>query len=96
MTTIRYWFNEFKRGRTPVFDEDRPGHPTKESTTDIVMEDRRIKAREFSHIYEMYSDCVYNILQWFGYEEVVCKTGALFADSIKKDDPIITPGSQVP
>ena len=23
MTTVRYWFNEFKRGRTSVFDEER-------------------------------------------------------------------------
>lgn len=23
MTTIRYWFNEFKRGQTSVFDEER-------------------------------------------------------------------------
>lgn len=78
MTTIRYCFNEFKRGRTHVFDEDRPGHPTKESTAGVVMEDRRIKAREFTDIVKMYSDCVHNILQWFGYEEVVCRTGALF------------------
>lgn len=96
MTTIRYWFNEFKRGRTPVFDEDRPGHPTKESTADVVMKDRRIKAREFSDIVKMFSDCVHNILQWVGYEEVVCKFGALFADSRTKDDPIMTTGSQVP
>ncbi|XP_067212978.1 histone-lysine N-methyltransferase SETMAR-like [Linepithema humile] len=27
MITIRYWFNEFKRGRTSVFDEERPGRP---------------------------------------------------------------------
>ena len=27
MTTIKYWFNEFKRGRTWVFDEERPGRP---------------------------------------------------------------------
>lgn len=53
MTTIRYWFNEFKRGRTPFFDEDLC-HPTKESTADVVMEDRRIKAREFSDIVKMY------------------------------------------
>lgn len=81
MKTIRYWFNEFIRGRTPIFDEDRPGHPTKESTADVVMEDRRNEAREFSDIVKMYSDCVHSILQWFGYEEVVSKTGALFPDS---------------
>jgi len=31
MTTIRYWFNEFKRGRTSVFDEERPGRPVEVS-----------------------------------------------------------------
>ena len=24
MTTVRYWFNEFKRGHTSVFDEELP------------------------------------------------------------------------
>ena len=32
MTTVKYWFNEFKRGRTSVFDEERPGRPS-----DVVM-----------------------------------------------------------
>ncbi|KAG5340509.1 SETMR methyltransferase, partial [Acromyrmex heyeri] len=27
MTTIRYWFNEFKRSRSSVFDEKRPSRP---------------------------------------------------------------------
>lgn len=27
MTTIRYWFNEFKHGQTSVFDEERLGCP---------------------------------------------------------------------
>lgn len=27
MTTVRYWFNEFKRGRTSVFDEDATRMP---------------------------------------------------------------------
>jgi len=27
MTTIRYWYNKFKCGRTSIFDEERPGHP---------------------------------------------------------------------
>ena len=25
MTTVKYWFNEFKRGRSSVFDEEHPG-----------------------------------------------------------------------
>ena len=36
MTTIRYWFNEFKRGRTSVFDEKRPDHPNEMTTKDMV------------------------------------------------------------
>ncbi|KAG5316785.1 SETMR methyltransferase, partial [Acromyrmex insinuator] len=28
MTTVRYWFNEFKRGHSSVFDEKRPGRPS--------------------------------------------------------------------
>ena len=32
MTTIRYWFNEFKRGRTSVFDEERPGRSIEVTT----------------------------------------------------------------
>lgn len=53
MTTVRYWYNEFKRGRTTVFDEDRPGRPIEVTTDDmvkkienIVLADRRIKLRE--------------------------------------------------
>ena len=36
MTTIRYWFNEFKPGRTSVFDEERPGRPIEVTTQDMV------------------------------------------------------------
>ncbi|KAG5308148.1 SETMR methyltransferase, partial [Acromyrmex insinuator] len=34
MTTVRYWFNEFKRDRSSVFDEERPGRPA-----DVVIEE---------------------------------------------------------
>lgn len=47
MSTVRFWFNKFKRGRTSVFDEDRPSRPeevcTEEMTEkvhDIVIGDR--------------------------------------------------------
>ena len=36
MTTIRYWFNEHKRGRTSVFDEERPGRPIELTTENMV------------------------------------------------------------
>jgi len=36
LTTIGYWVNEFKRGRTSVFDEERPGRPIEVSTEDMV------------------------------------------------------------
>lgn len=69
MTTIRYWFNEFKRGRTSVFDEDRPGRPTEVTTEeivdkihDIVMEDRRMKVREISNMVNISTERVHNIL----------------------------------
>ncbi|KAK5646212.1 hypothetical protein RI129_004676 [Pyrocoelia pectoralis] len=36
MTTLRYWFNKFKRGRTSVFDEERPGRPPDVASDEIV------------------------------------------------------------
>ena len=34
ITTIRYWFNEFKRGRTSVFDEEPASRPIEVTTED--------------------------------------------------------------
>lgn len=55
MSTVRYWFNEFKRGRTSVFDEDRPGRPADVVTEEVVQKvknimvtDRRTKVRELA------------------------------------------------
>lgn len=69
MTTIRYWFNEFKRGRTSVFDEERPGRPVEVSTEEmtnkihkIVLEDRRVKIREIADIVKISTERVQNIL----------------------------------
>jgi len=36
MTTIRYWYNEFKRGRTSIFYEERPDRPIEVTTEDMV------------------------------------------------------------
>jgi histone-lysine N-methyltransferase SETMAR len=69
MTTIRYWFNEFKRGRTSVFDEERPGRPIEVSTEDmvnkihdVVLADRRVKIREIADIVNISIERVQNIL----------------------------------
>ena len=36
MTTVRYWFNKFKRDRTYIFDEDHPGRPADVVTVEVV------------------------------------------------------------
>ncbi|UYV68307.1 hypothetical protein LAZ67_5003813 [Cordylochernes scorpioides] len=50
MSSVRYWFNDFERGRTSVFDED---HPTDliteeilEKVHDIILSDRGMKVGE--------------------------------------------------
>jgi len=45
MTTIRQWFNEFKRGRTSVFDEERsrPRPPVEAATEKVVLFKRNPK-----------------------------------------------------
>ncbi|XP_063909864.1 histone-lysine N-methyltransferase SETMAR-like [Zophobas morio] len=70
ITTIRYWFNEFKRGRTSVLDEERPGRPIKVTTEemvnkihDIVLADRQVKIREIAEIPNISTERVHNILQ---------------------------------
>ena len=68
-TTIRYCFNEFKLGRTSVFDEERPGRPIKVTTEDminkihdIVLADRRVKIREIGDIVHISYERIQNIL----------------------------------
>jgi histone-lysine N-methyltransferase SETMAR len=69
MTTIRYWFNEFKRGRTSVLDEERPGRPIEVTTDDmvdkihdIVLADRRVKIREIVEMLNISYERVWHIL----------------------------------
>lgn len=69
MTTVRFWFNEFKRGRTSVFDEDRPGRPADVVTEDIVkkvrkiiLADRRTKVREVAEAVGVSTGTAINIL----------------------------------
>ena len=42
MTTVKFWFNEFKCGRTSVFDEDQPRRLAEVVTEDIVKKVRKI------------------------------------------------------
>ena len=69
MTTVSYWFNEFKRGRTSVLDEERPGRPTDVVTTEIIKKvqnmvfaDRRTKVRELVEAVGVSYGTVVNIL----------------------------------
>src|SRR5947199_4285649 len=69
MTTIRFWFNEFKRGRTSIFDEKRPGRPIEVTTEDmvnkihdIVLADRRVKIREIANIIKISTERIQNVL----------------------------------
>ena len=64
-TTIRYWFNEFKRGRTSVFDEERAAHPIEATTGDmvkkihdIVLAERRLKIRQIADIVDISTECM--------------------------------------
>ena len=61
MTTISYWFNDLKRGRTSVFDEEHPGCPNEVTTEDMVKE-RRVKIREIADIVEISTERIQNIL----------------------------------
>lgn len=54
-STLKYWTAEFKRGRTSVFDEERPGHTIEVTTPeiienihDIVINHWRVKVREIA------------------------------------------------
>ena len=69
MTTVRYWFNEFKRGHTFVFDEKHLGRPADVVTEEIVkkvygmiLADRRIKVREVAGAVGVSYKTVINIL----------------------------------
>ena len=36
LTAIRYWFHEFKRGRTSISDEERSGRPIEVTTEEMI------------------------------------------------------------
>ncbi|KAG5309428.1 SETMR methyltransferase, partial [Acromyrmex insinuator] len=68
MTTVRYWFNEFERGRSFVFDEERPGRPADvtekivEKVHDMILANRRTKVHEIAEAVGMLYGTAFNIL----------------------------------
>ncbi|XP_018308488.1 histone-lysine N-methyltransferase SETMAR-like [Mycetomoellerius zeteki] len=69
MTIVRYWFNEFKRGRSYVFNEERPGRLADvvteeivEKVHDMILADRRTKVREVAEAIGVSYGTAFNIL----------------------------------
>ena len=69
MATVKFWYNEFQRGRTSVFDDPRPGATktttTKENVTkihDIGLSDRRLKVHKIAAIVGILDERVWHIL----------------------------------
>ncbi|KYQ46149.1 Histone-lysine N-methyltransferase SETMAR [Trachymyrmex zeteki] len=69
MTTVRYWFNEFKRDRSSIFDEERLGCPADvvteeivEKVHDMILADRRTKVREAAEAIGVSYGTAFNIL----------------------------------
>ncbi|KAG5327898.1 SETMR methyltransferase, partial [Acromyrmex heyeri] len=62
MITIRYWFNEFKRGRSSVFYEERPTEEIIEKVHDMILADRRTKVHEVAEAVGVSYETAFNIL----------------------------------
>lgn len=70
MTIYTYhWFNDLKRGRTYIFDEEHPGRPIEMTTEDMVnkiydimLADRWVNIREIANIVDISIKCIQNIL----------------------------------
>lgn len=66
MATVIYWTNEFKRGRTSVFDEERPKELTDvemfNKIRDIVLEDGQLKVNDIAKKVKISYERAENIL----------------------------------
>ncbi|KAG5345380.1 SETMR methyltransferase, partial [Acromyrmex charruanus] len=66
MTTVKYWFNEFKRGRSSVFEKRQAARHTwleiVEKVYDMILADRRTKVHEVAEAVGMSYGTAFNIL----------------------------------
>ncbi|KAG5327679.1 GVQW3 protein, partial [Pseudoatta argentina] len=66
MTTVKYWFNEFKRGRSSVFEKRPVARHTwleiVEKVYDMILADRRTKVHEVAEAVGMSYGTAFNIL----------------------------------
>ena len=86
-TTVKYWVEDFKRGRTSCQDEHRSGRPNEMTTTEMVkkiykmiLDDCRLNVCVLSNMKGIPKSAVHRILTGiFGHENAVRKMGAEFA-----------------
>lgn len=69
LATVKFWKAEFVRGRTSVFDDDRPGRSNEVTTPetinkihDKILADRRIKIREIAEALNLSTERAHNII----------------------------------
>ncbi|XP_031356780.1 uncharacterized protein LOC116180792 [Photinus pyralis] len=69
LATVKFWKAEFVRGRTSVFDDERPGRPNEFTTPEMInkvhdmfMADRRIKLRELVEALNISNERVHYII----------------------------------
>jgi len=93
MTTIRYWYNKFKRGRTSIFDEERLDHPIEVTTKnivnkihDIVLVDRQVKIKEIANIVKISTERIQNVLHETLGMKKLSAMGAAFAHGRTKTE----------
>ncbi|KAG5329105.1 SETMR methyltransferase, partial [Acromyrmex heyeri] len=89
MTTVRYWFNEFKRGR-----EERPGRLADvvteeiiEKVHDMILADHRTKVHEVADVVSVSYGTVFNILHNLGMKKL--SAGAAIAHGRQQADAVI-------
>ncbi|KAG5334134.1 SETMR methyltransferase, partial [Acromyrmex charruanus] len=69
--TVRYWFNEFKRGCSSVFDEERLGRLADvvteeivEKVHDMILADRQTKVHEVAEACHTERHSIFCIITW--------------------------------